>query len=73
MQADMCGDDTFRVLDGQNRGAIAKYLQSIRAMEIMSLNELKIATLDKHQEIIDELGGETVAAEISGIRIGTAR
>lgn len=70
LQADMCADDTLRVLDGQNRGAIAKYLESIRAMELMAINELKIATLEKHQEIIDELGGETVPAEIKGIRIG---
>lgn len=70
LQADDCHDETFRVLDEQNRGAIAKYLQSMRAMELMAVNELKIATLDKHQEIIDELGGDVVAAEIKGIRIG---
>jgi len=70
LQADSCGNETFRTLDEQNRGAITKYLESLRAMELMSLNELKIATLEKHQEIITELGGVTVPAEIKGIRIG---
>ncbi len=70
MAADNCGDDMFRTLDEQNRGAIKKYLVSIRAMELMSSNELKIATLEKHQEIINEIGGASVPAEIKGIRIG---
>ncbi len=70
MQADACGDETFRRLDVSNRVGVDKYLKSLRAMELMSVNELKIATLEKHQEIIDELGGSTVPAEIKGIRIG---
>ncbi len=70
LQADNCGEDTLRTLDEQNRGAIAKYLASLRAMELMAVNELKIATLEKHQEIITDLGGTTVPAEIKGIRIG---
>jgi hypothetical protein len=39
-------------------------------MELMSINELKIATLEKHQEIVTELGGVNVPAEIKAIRIG---
>ena len=70
MAADNCGDETFRLLDGQNLGAVKKYLESLRAMELMSINELKIATLEKHQEIITELGGASVPAEIKAIRIG---
>jgi len=70
MQADDCGDDTFRTLDDQNRLQVKKYLDSIRTMELMAVNELKIATLEKHQEIIDEIGTATVPAEIKGIRIG---
>jgi len=70
MQADACGDEIFRRLDASNRVAVDKYLESMRAMELMSANELKIATLEKHQEIIDELGGKTVPAEIKGIRAG---
>jgi hypothetical protein len=70
MAADNCGDETFRILDEQNRGAVEKYLGGLRAMERIAINELKIATLQKHQEIITELGGDTVPAEIKGIRIG---
>ena len=70
MVADACGDESFRILDEQNRGAVQKYLESIRSMELMSVNELKIATLEKHQELITELGGVTVPAEIKGVRIG---
>ena len=70
MAADNCGDGKFRISDEQNRGAVKKYLESIRAMELMSINELKIATLEKHQEIVTELGGVSVPAEIKAIRIG---
>jgi hypothetical protein len=70
LQADACGDGTLRALDAQNRTAMATYLNSLRAMERMAANEMAISTLVKHQEIIDELGGATVAAEINGFRIG---
>jgi len=70
LAADQCGDQSMRVLDEQNRRAIEMYLQGIRAMERMASNELKIATLKKHGEIIAELGGVSVPAEIKGIRIG---
>ena len=70
MAADNCGDERFRTLDEQNRRSVNKYLESMRAMELMSVNELKIATLEKHQEIITELGGVCVQAEIKAIRIG---
>ncbi|MHB9025672.1 MAG: hypothetical protein ACYC7E_16125 [Armatimonadota bacterium] len=70
LQADNCGNDTFRLLDARNRNDINTYLQSMRAMETMAANEMAISTLEKHQEIIDDLGGATVAAEINGIRIG---
>jgi hypothetical protein len=70
LAADQRGDDRLRVLDEQNREKIETYLQGIRAMERMASNELKIATLTKHGEIIAELGGKSVPAEIKGIRIG---
>jgi hypothetical protein len=72
LAADLCGDDTLRTLDEQNRGAIKTYLQGLRAMERMASNELRIATLEKHGEIIAALGGVSVPAEIKGIRIGDA-
>ncbi len=70
MADDARGDKTLRIQDEQNRAAVQKYLQSLGAMEKMSVNELKIATLEKHGELIEWLGGEKVAAEIKAIRIG---
>ena len=72
LAAELRGDDRPRKLDEQNRGAIETYLQGQRAMERMAANELKIATLTKHGEIIAELGGKSVPAEIKGIRMGDA-
>ena len=70
LQADQTGDIGWRAMDERNRRAVAKYLESLEAMEWMARNEEKIATLQKHQEIIEELGTPTVPAEIQGIRIG---
>jgi len=70
MQADSCGDIRFRYMDDKNRLAVAKYLDSLSRMERMARNEEKIATLERHREIISTIGGATVPAEIMGIRIG---
>ncbi len=70
LAADTCGDETFRVNDAQNRGAIEQYLKGMRVMEWLAIDEHRIGTLAKHQEIIETLGGEHVPAEIKGIRIG---
>ncbi len=70
MKADECEDDNFRNRDDLNRSAIKKYLEGIRKMELLSISALKVATLQKHQEVIDKIGGATVPAEIKGIRIG---
>ena len=70
LQAENCGDIRFRYLDDRNKRAVEKYLDSISKMERMARNEEKIATLERHREIIDEIGSSTVPAEIQGIRIG---
>ncbi len=70
LQAENDGNQCFRNLDESNRRAIAKYLDSISKMEKMGRNEEKIATLERHQEIINEIGGTFVHAEIKGIKIG---
>jgi hypothetical protein len=70
MQAEETGNIDFAAMDRRNRLAVEKYLESIANMEKMARNEEKIATLAKHQEIIDELGTATVPAEIQGIKIG---
>lgn len=68
--AETTDDPGFTVMDKRNKQAVEKYLESLRSMERMARNEEKIATLAKHQEIIDELGTKTVAAEIQAIKIG---
>ncbi len=70
MQAEQTGNIDFAAMDRRNKLAVEKYLESIANMEKMARNEEKIATLEKHQEIIDELGTATVPAEIQGIKIG---
>lgn len=70
LHAQECGTPGFQALDERNRLAVEKYLSSIRAMERMARNEEKIATLLRHEEIINTLGTDKLSAEIQGIRIG---
>jgi hypothetical protein len=69
LRADETGDLAFRTMDERNRLAVDKYLESLQAMEKMARNEENIATLAKHQEIIDDIGAATVGLEIQAIRI----
>lgn len=70
LHADQTGDSTVRGMDRRNRIDIERYLGNVRNMEEIARAEFKIQTLQKHQEIIDTLGGKTVSAEIQGIQIG---
>lgn len=70
MQAANAGDIGFKAMDERNRSAVEKYLASIRTMERLADNQERIATLEKHQEIIEAIGGPTVAAEFQGVRVG---
>ncbi len=70
LHAEASGDSSLRMMDARNKRAVAKYLDSMARMERMALNEENIATLERHQEIIADLGGTTVPAEIQGLRIG---
>jgi len=70
MHAADAGDSGLAALDERNRSAVDKYLDSIRAMERMADNEENLATLEKHQEVIEEIDTTTVPAEFQGIRIG---
>ena len=70
MHARQCGDPGLNHMDERNRSATDKYLQSIRAMERMASLEEDIATLQKHQEVIDSLGQAEVEAEFKAIQIG---
>ncbi len=70
LHADNRGDLALRAMDERNRHAIDKYLDSIKTMERMAGNQEKIATLEKHQEVIEQLGTPVIAAEFKGIAIG---
>ena len=70
MHAADSGDTGLEAMDERNRAAVDQYLDSIRKMERMADNEENLATLEKHQEVIDEIGTTTVPAEFQGIRIG---
>jgi hypothetical protein len=73
MHAEKTGEIASRhAMDDRNRSAVQKYLGSIRTMEELCEIEENIATMTKHQEIIDDLGAQTVAAEFQGMRIGDA-
>lgn len=70
LQADACGNQLFRRQDDRNQQAVDKYLNSLAAMESMARNEEKIATLQRHQQVIAELGSSSIRAEIKGVTIG---
>jgi hypothetical protein len=70
MQAEHIGDDSFARMDESNRIGIKRYLDAIAAMEKIARNHDDILTLEKHQEVIEELGSKEVPAEIKGIKIG---
>jgi hypothetical protein len=70
LQAEISGDKSIEQEDKRYRNEINKYLERIRTMEKMTVNEGKISMLQKHQEVIDEIGTATIPAEIKGIRIG---
>lgn len=70
MHAEQCGDPGLRHMDERNRSAVDKYLKSIRAMERMACLQEDIATLQKHQEVIDTLGDGEIEAEFKAIRVG---
>ena len=62
----------FANMDALNKMHVEKYLQSLLAMERMARNEEKIGTLQKQQDVIDVLQGDSVSMEIQGVRIGDA-
>lgn len=70
MQAEEVGNPGYTTMDTRNTLSVEKYLSSMRAMERMARNEEKIATLLRHQEVIDTLGTTEVNAEIQGILMG---
>lgn len=72
LQAQNCDNPLFDRLDERNRRAVDKYLDSLEKMERMARNEEKIATLQRHQTVIDSLDEDHLTAEIKCMRIGNA-
>ncbi|HEY3416130.1 MAG TPA: hypothetical protein VGM23_04510, partial [Armatimonadota bacterium] len=70
LQAEQIDSEELRDLDALKKGAIAKYLNNIQAMEALARIQDDIATLEKHAAINRESGETTVPAEVQGIRIG---
>lgn len=70
LQAEACGNPLFRRQDDRNRIAIQTYLASIEAMERMARNEEKIATLERHQAIIDSQAESQLEVEFQAMCIG---
>lgn len=70
LQAEKIQSDALVAMDGFNREKIHKYLRNIQAMERLAMLEEDIATLKKHQEINEESGEATIAAEVMGLKMG---
>ena len=70
LQAQQTGNSKFADMDSYNRRNIDKYLSNIQAMETLTRIQDDIATLEKHLEINEESGEDTVDAEVMGIKIG---
>lgn len=64
------GDQTLQILDERNRFAVSKYLDSICTMERLADLEERIATLEKHGQVIESLGGKTIGAEFTAVSFG---
>jgi len=70
LQAQQIHDATPRAMDIMVGEKIAKYLRNITAMERLALIQDDIATLRKHQEINEQSGETTAAAEVMGVKVG---
>jgi hypothetical protein len=70
LQAENTGSDEFTAMDSLNRKNIGKYLNNINAMEKLTRIQDDIATLEKHQEINEDSGEDTIEAEVQCIKIG---
>lgn len=72
LQADKVGDPALRQMDKLNRANIDKYQKNINAMEKLARVRENIATLQKHQQLVEEAGRGSADAEIQLLRIGDA-
>lgn len=70
LQAAKIGNTDLSVMDAHNQKEIDRYLANIKAMEKITRIQNNLRTLKKHQQINEEAGEPTIAAEVQGIRIG---
>ncbi len=66
----MEGISGLEKMDEMNRKNIEKYLRNIVSMEKLSENGENIAQLKQKQDEIQTYGGQSVAVEVAGLRIG---
>jgi hypothetical protein len=62
--------DSFTSMDEVNRTNIAKYLANIARMEKLARLQDQISTLEKHKRLNENSEGDSLSAELLGIRIG---
>ncbi len=70
LQEQKSGSAELARMDAGDRRNIEKYLNNIRAMEKLSKIQGDIAVLKAQQELISALGGDGIAVEAQGIKIG---
>lgn len=68
-QARSVGDSKIEEMDAFNRDLLQKYLANIHAMERLSAIQDELATFARHEDI-NRNAGDTITAEIQGLRIG---
>jgi hypothetical protein len=72
LQEELLGRNDWKSQDAANRAAMEAYLRNIRTMEELTRKQINLNLLSRHQARRAELG-ETVTAEVVGLRVGDFR
>jgi hypothetical protein len=72
LQDELLGRNDWKSQDTANRAAMEAYLRNIRTMEELTRKQINLNLLSRHQARRAELG-ETVTAEVVGLRVGDFR
>lgn len=72
LQEELLGRNDWKSQDAANRAAMDAYLRNIRTMEELTRKQINRDLLSRHQARRAELG-ETVTAEVVGLRVGDFR
>jgi hypothetical protein len=72
LQDELLGRADWKSQDASNRAAMESYLRTIRTMEDLTRKQINLNLLSRHQARRAELG-ETVTAEVMGLRVGDFR